>query len=620
MPAAAVAALYLYLYVTRHFAFPVGYDTPKYLWRTNLVGASGMESLPGSAPFPFRVNADRPSLPVLWSMLASVLHTSTLRVSVVFPAVMASAIGIGAGALASAALRLPRWAVPVFVIGTGTSVNVARMAAPGYNDVLILAAVVVGAAVCSLLAAEGRSVMPAVALLAAAALIHWIFAIVFAAVLAGVAVLWLPSSVRAWRKVGRARATPTARLAWALGAAALLGGVGLLALAAGEPSPPRLPRESFLTKLARDLPMYAFPIFVPLAALGAAALAVRGRAARVGMTLLALWAVSAAAAVAVLQMGASAPAHRVLSFGLGLPMLVAAGLATLAGAIASRRKVPRRAIGVLVLVAGLAASGICAYRAWSTTHPWILRRQVAQAQVAGEYLLRVGATSPVVFLIDMGGHTPLSSTALAFHVLRSALPAEVVPRTLVYLGRPDRFLERRPTLHASPPDFNRASLRHWPSVQAALAHDVVALMMPAFNRNFRQAARQHPEWLAAPSLAVVSGPRQAVSLAPVAAPAAPMGPLELGSLALAVLCVLTVAGAGWSAGLVPAGWLGRVALSPAFGIASLVVAGIVADRLGVRLAGPVGAWTPVLAAAAGWGLFATRALRERRRSHARVAT
>src|SRR5439155_14797333 len=41
LPAAAVGAVYLRLYVAKRFAFPVGYDTPKYLWRSSLVGAKG---------------------------------------------------------------------------------------------------------------------------------------------------------------------------------------------------------------------------------------------------------------------------------------------------------------------------------------------------------------------------------------------------------------------------------------------------------------------------------------------------------------------------------------------------------------------------------------------------
>jgi hypothetical protein len=84
-------------------------------------------------------------------------------------------------------------------------------------------------------------------------------------------------------------------------------------------------------------------------------------------------------------------------------------------------------------------------------------------------------------------------------------------------------------------------------------------------------------------------------------------PLSAASLVVlwaAFLAVLVGVGAGWSAAFVRAAWVERLALSPAFGIATLVLGGVLADRAGVRPTGAPGAALVVAIAAAGWGMFA----------------
>src|SRR5712691_1425632 len=76
VPAVVVAATYLWIYASHRFVFPVGYDTPKYLWRSSLVGAQGLHALAGSVPAPFRANPDRPGFPILVSAVASLLRVS----------------------------------------------------------------------------------------------------------------------------------------------------------------------------------------------------------------------------------------------------------------------------------------------------------------------------------------------------------------------------------------------------------------------------------------------------------------------------------------------------------------------------------------------------------------
>jgi hypothetical protein len=55
-----------------------------------------------------------------------------------------------------------------------------------------------------------------------------------------------------------------------------------------------------------------------------------------------------------------------------------------------------------------------------------------------------------------------------------------------------------------------------------------------------------------------------------------------------------------------------VALAPAFGIATLSLAGVVADRVGVLASGPPGIAVAAITAATGWSILALRRLRASR--------
>jgi hypothetical protein len=613
IPAAMIGSVYLATIGSNRYATPIGYDAPKYVWRTNLVAAEGLDALPGSAPEPFRVNADRPGFPTIASLGSALLDLSTIRLTVVFPAVLGVSIGLAAGALAIAGLREPAWAFPAFALVAGASVHVSRMAGPAYNDNLLLSPLVVAGAMLTLLHVERRrGLAGAVLLLAAGTLVHWVFVALFAGALLGTAALLAPGSIRDWRRTGSFLDTPSARLVGVAVGTVLVGGSALLILAGGEPSPPRLPRESFLAKLRADLPRYAFPVSLPVAALGGVALAVDPEPARRrAVTLLFVWAGFGAVAVLLLALGASLPAHRFLAFALGLPVLFAAGLSYLARRVLQRARGRAngpggtlRVAAAAILAAGLAGAGLLGYRAWYRAHPWMPANQLEQAAEAGEYLESIGGDGPIVLLVDTGGRSPLAATSLSFHVLRAGLPGATVPRTLVYLGEPERFLAGEPTLRAEPRDFDRASLRHWPSVRAVLDQNPIALMTPAFNRNFETAVREHPEWRVSQNLAVVQGPRPPGPIPSPAKPPAPMTPVELALLTAALLGVLGVVGGGWSAALVPAGWLERLAVAPAFGIAMLVLVGVVVGRLGATMDAGTAAFVAASSAAAGWALFA----------------
>ncbi len=655
LPAVAVAAVYLSIYASKRFAFPVGYDTPKYLWRTALVGSNGVTSLAGAAPAPFRSNPDRAGFPVLIGAVSSLLRVSVPHLVIVLPGVMAAVIGLGAGAFSRLALGLPRWAVPVFVLGVGVSPNVSRIAGPGYNDNLLVAGLCMSAATVAVVAAAsparrastGADGSPAatsgtgsgglaatiggIVLLTAGVLTHWIFVALFGVVLLAVAAIALPASVRTWRGSRRPFETPSGRLATIVGGSAILGGIGLLTLVGSEPNPPRLPRSTFVLKLRGDVPRYVFPFTGVLAAIGAAFVwpgrpglsnrPNRGAAERragyaptLGGWLCLMWALTAAAGVVLLAVGASVPAHRFLAFDLGIPLLAAAGIVGLGTLVASHARRAGRALAIALVVVALAGTTTVAYRAWSGTHPWISPKQFEQSSVAGTYLQRVGGTRPVVFIVDLGGAAPLSSTSAAFHVIRTGLAPQDITRTYEYLGSAEEFLAGRPTLRAAPPTFDEASLRLWPSVRAVLDRHPIAVLMRAFHRGYGAIVAAHPDWRVAPGVAVVQGPRPPGDYPPLQPVPVPLPAPWLAALWVAFVAVLSIAGAGWTAALVRAGWVERLALSPAFGIATIVLGGILVDPVGVRTTGVGGAMVVVAVAVCGWVVFAVGERRRRRAS------
>lgn len=600
--AVAVGVVYAWPLVARKLSAPVGYDTPKYLWRTNLVAAKGIASLAGSAPVPFQVNADRPGLPTLWSVLSSWLHVSPVRVGLVFPVAMAVCIGLAAAAVAGAGLKLPRWAGPVFVLATGASINVARMAAAGYDDNLLVTGAVLAAAVLAVLAAEGRpAAAGAVALLVTGFLIHWLFALLVAALLGAVALLLLRRSLRA-----RASGTPllqtgSGRLAVVLGSAGVLGAAALASLAAGQPRSPKLPGESFSLKLSRDVPRYGFPALAPGMALGAAA-GVRTSPSRPRTmeALIVLWAATAGVAVALLLLGAPVPAHRFMAFAMGMPLLFAVAVVALVAFLRSRARVIGLVAGLIAAVAMLGASTVVAFRGWDEAKPWMLRTEVVQAATTGAYLERAGGDQPVVFVVNQRG-SPLSTTSLAFHVIRSGLPADVIPRTFVYLGDPERLLRGEPTLDRRIPSFDKASRTHFAAVRPLLAEGPIVMVLQAFHHGYRAIVKAHPDWEIAPGVAVVQGPRP-TGIRPAPGLPAPLTGGRMAALAAAFVLALAAAGGGWAFVLVPASNRDRVALAPAIGIAAIVLPGVVAGRLGFGAGSGLVSGAVLVFAAAGWAL------------------
>ena len=612
---AVVAALilvweFMSIYGARGYTTPIANDTLKYIWRSNLVGAQGLHAL-SAIPAGTTVNADRPGFPLVASILHGLLGMTAFRLAFVLPAVSAVLIGLGAATLAVEASDEPRWSFPVYLLGVGGSVNVALMSV-GYLDNLMVASVLMACAVCALLAADGRrAALGGAFLLLGAALVHWDFAALFAAVLLGLLLVLLPESVAARRRGASVLATPSGGVARVLGGAVLGAGL-LLLLSPGTPQQPGGNRSSFRGKLHIFAPLFHFGVLGPVAAGGAVAMAVPARPRRWRSAALLLgWGLTALVGYIALKHGFTVPAHRVILFALAIPILATAAVVGLARA-ASLLGPVGGALGALVVLAGLAVGSFAAHVQWfQRGHP-VMRlpgflayhttqaQAMAEAETAGSYVDRYAPGHSVIYVIQAHGGNARPVAVAAAGVIRDAIPPDQIPRTGVYLGQVSRLLKGKPTLTLEDVRFNRVSLKFWQGVKPLVRGSVVVVL-----RSFNPpglGGGHTAGFPIGPGVRIARGPHP-TSAVPATRPPQPRSVVVLGLLAVAVIVVLGVAGSGWAAGLVPAGPAVAASLAPAFGIAAPATVGLIADRAGLRLAGPAGAGTAAVAAVAGWGLW-----------------
>ncbi|MDP9342810.1 MAG: hypothetical protein M3Q23_12115 [Actinomycetota bacterium] len=610
-----VAGEFLSVYAAKGFASPVASDTLKYIWRSDLAGVLGLGAIQ-RVPAGTTVNADRPAFPVLASILHAASGTPALRLAFVVAPVAAVLIGLAAGALAVDGLGEPAWSRPVYGLAVGGSVNVALMSL-GYLDNLLVAAVVLACGTCALASVDGRGGgVAASLLLGGAATIHWAFAAVFALVLLGLAVVLVPESLRARRGGGGLLRSPSARLLGITAGGAAAGGA-LLLLAPSLPQRPLGGRNVFLKKLRLDGPAYRFQAFGPAAGAGAVATAFPATPRRLrGLALLLVWALSAPAAVVALHAGFGAPAHRLIAFALAIPVLVA-GLVVAVARAAGHVRWVGRPLGAVVVLAALAGLALLAHGVWFDrahpvwdvyplrTYPATQEQATAQARTAGSYLRRYGSGRPVVFVVQPSptGNS-LAVGVAAAGIIRDALPPQDILTTAFFLGRVEDLLAGRPTIEPANRRFDRVALRFWAGVQEVGPHPIV-IELAAFNPSPAAGRTAVPGHAISPGVLVVEGPQPAAELPAAATPRRP-STFGLAVLVLGIVAGLAGAGSGWAAALVPGGWLARASLSPALGLVVLSIAGLLADRAGLRLGGGGGVAVLAVSTAAGWALAVGR--------------
>jgi hypothetical protein len=574
---------------------PFGFDTPHYIWRANLVIVHGLDGLDQLDPsLQANPNPDRPANPVFAAVTDRTLGIDPGWLAYINPAVFAICVGLAGAAFAREVLEEPLWGMPLYLVLLGGSLFVVRTAVGSMDNLQVDGVLIAGATAALLFGTLRRGGAGAVLVFIGAFLIHWIFAGLFMLLLLGLAVVLVPYSYTRLRSGDRLFSTPSLRIGGvAIGSTAAA--AIAIKLSTGSPlTRPHVPRRAIESKVAARIPMLRLPLSFAIAALGAVALWwPRSPRRRIGLTMLAMWALTVPVGYLVYDLrNHHLPLYRIAEFALALPILAAAlgiGLVRLGWRYL---RVAGAVLGALIVVGAIVIQLSVSRDAWEASPALLQPARVQQVATAAAYLEAVHAEGPVIFLTELPAYAPTSL------LVRAGVPGDLVPYVRTFVGRPDDLLAGRQTVFPSEKLRTAADLS-WQAVEPVLDQDYIALYLSALNPVSDPPPDAMP---VAPGVFVIRGPSPpySIPLAPVARP-------DTGRLirtTIEMLVFLSVAGLGWAAGSTDSGWLSRVALSPAFGLALLVLVAMPVARLGEPLS-RTAAWAIVVGTAlSGWVVFA----------------
>jgi hypothetical protein len=596
------AVVVIVLYAARFADVPgpaaVGFDTPLYQYRADLIAEAGTDALDGWTP-PYVQDQDRVTTATLWALLGSVTGREPSSLALLWPAAMGVAVGAAAAAFARSVWREPGWAAPIYIVAVGASVQIARTAG-GSLDNLTVDPVVLVAAAAALVATTGgnRTLAGAIALVGAAVPIHWVLATVIAALLLVTGMLLVPDAARRRRAGTPWRELPALRLAAAAMVGQALGWGSLIAIAGVPSRGPSLRLEKVLHKDAARSSSGPVWGVGAAAVVGAARLGRESTPARWGMWFMLLWGASVPlAAMALHTFDIAVPSYRVVDFALAVPLLAAAAVVWLvrglhrwiadardgrserAASGSSNVATPTGTgavvavaivAGAIVAVAALSLGTWWARDTWRSQEP-VVPGGAAQAATAADYVDAAVPEGPVVFL------TTFLNPRLPDRVARAAMPAAAVTRPIMAVGRPEDLAEGRPTTGGG--RIAEASALTWPAAGPAIASGAPVLQLAAFTPGSPPPSGSRP---LGPGVFLVQGPEPPAPFRS-AAPAT----RSLTDLVLQVAVLLTligVSGLGWAWTLGPGDRAGRLLASIPFGVAVLAVGAVTADALGIRFA------------------------------------
>jgi len=576
--AAALVAVFLltiYLgpYLRDPARIPPGLDTPGYVWRARAVAEQGLDALPS-----FR---DRPGHPVLVSVLRDVTGATPLDLARTSPAVIATAIGLAAAALAWTGLRERASVGTALALGVAGSAFIA-VTAIGYAANLLVDLFVVSALALALHVRSGGRGLAAIAVLVmAAAATHWLFAVLLVGLLvvAAVAEIAWPTDDGPEDDPGRSGR----HLLVAVAVSAVLGGLTVLLA-------PSLPREIVAQtfegdvgrRIERRLPPLAIGLTLPAAAAGAAAIAVvADPRRRRSLPVLVAWAaIAPAGLVAWYVFHLRLPPYRTAAVALGVPALIVLGAVLPAATFLERG---RRTVAVVV---GAVAVGATVWlvamgaATWWRAEPAVERAEVAQAATLDAYL---GTQPPGTAVV-----VPLP-------------PDAVRPPRILRLGMDAAHADAAVLV---PADLSAGTEPFVDEVLARHPDGTVVVFLDAYRPPPAGTGRALGD-----GVTLVHGP---VPDGALSVPSTGSSVGELIRAAALALVVLVGAGLGWALALSRISAVAAVALAPALGAAALVVIGLVTGRLGLSYANGGGVAVAVAAAATGWLAWALRRTLERR--------
>lgn len=571
--AAILVVVFAWPGVVRGWAFGPGPDETVYLWWTRLGVAEGI-SLVGA----------RPGVPALIATVAGTLGLPLIPALAGLQQALGVSIGLGAVALVHGRAHGGRagWALVGLMAGT-----FAVHLAGGYVANLAFATAFLAAAA-ALARRTRRGVIAAAVLLGGGGLSHPQFFLAGAAILvAAAAVAWVLEPEHGWR-------SDAGRVLVALASGGVVVAAGLLSMASG---PARLPvdtsKDGFLRRAGLDEALtrnYLFRfrssvrrfapwVTLPLAAIGT--LQVHGFTRR----FLIAWAAFTIAGVPLGIATGWFPPERVMTFGFALPILAAQGVTWL-----WERTEPRRwlTVGVTLLVVGSFAAP--ALNTQRSQQPYVTTDDLATATLAGRIAETLPDGTPLVFVVDDPDRFVTFNATNVANIARAAVPPDRADDVFVFVGTLDDLEAGRPTERGEPEydALSRITMSDLPDGDRAV------FVAPEWNLDPASSTDDRLQtWVDGDGARVRSSVPAPRDLQAGVDELEHSSPGTIALAALGALLLLWIVGAGW------ARWtfddrVAAAASAPAFGVATLTIAALGLERLGVPLDGW---WGPALASA-----------------------
>lgn len=600
--------LYFLAYPMRNLTLPVGFDPPWYVWRAEHFTTEGI----GNGGL-----AARPGYPVLSALLGTLTGLSQLEMTVVLSLVLVCLLALTVGAFAREGLGFDGWRWAVVVATTGVVLGPTHLVGENLSNALNIALEIAAMVGLAVFIGGGRGLVAAVVLLVAGGVAHWDFVALFAVVMGVAFLMALRFSQRERGQGVPVFRTESGALA-AVGAWA--GGMLLVLIAAVLRAPFRTMEIGndellFRRKLRTDVAR----LFVPGVAglVGPWALSMvpgdsvnrERRKQAFALRLLKAWTFVMAAGMVVGVFTFVLPPARFLAHLVALPGAIAVGAAIAALAARAGRwslrgggTPPRRVglVSVFVTVLVLGALAVPGLFRWYRYPVLLEPAAVQQARTADRYVRMLPLEEPVVFLVDYVGRPGSLSAVLKERTIRMGLSPERQLDAHVFVGELSDLLARRRT-PAPDERAERFTRRYWEDVRPFLAAEPPIVILRAMAEEGYRDAVAMGATVVAPDVAVLRGSGSGLPL-PAAPPPDEVPSLPAGILwGLAVLALLSAAGAGWTRALLGPGHPAEalVAMTPVVGAGILILGGLAAALLGVRLGGVGGVVVYIILAASG---------------------